>query len=277
MAWRAVIKHHLTLTFLELDSNNGYMMKYAFYDASNRNQCHLNEIGTFIVSIAHYMRAYFNHEALIYGQQYSLPSDAGYLNCVQLKDTENTDKPLYAKIGCQDRETYTSTKLSLKIYTDAQCSEHYDDGQTQRFHSSKGYVVNGSLISSKVSFRPPFYKCESCQPNQISDTFNKLKVSWYDDDYISEHGTKRNYQDGDGNGQQGNQGNNNNAQAKNGDDYFNDDFHDDLFQANDDFNNLYYYASDYSNRKLADTDGLVRPGLQMQKPEAAEGQLEVRM
>lgn len=258
-------------------SNNGYMIKYTFFDAANRNQCHFNEIGTFIVSIAHYMRANFNHEALLYGTKYTLPSDAGYLNCVQLSETENTDTPLYAKIGCQDRETYTSTKLSLKVYTDAQCSELYDDGKTQRYHANKGYVVNGKLISSKVSFRPPFYKCEACSPSQISDTFNKLKVSWYDDDYINENGEKRDYdEDGDGNQEEqgDDQGNNNNA---NQDDYFNDDFHDDYFQANDDFNNQYYYAKDNGNRQLAATDGTVRSELQPSKPVAAEGQLEVRM
>ncbi|KAL3941938.1 MAG: hypothetical protein SGBAC_003794 [Bacillariaceae sp.] len=257
-----------------INYNNGYMIKYTFFDAANRNQCHFNEIGTFIVSIAHYMRANFNHEALLYGTKYTLPSDAGYLNCVQLSETENTDTPLYAKIGCQDRETYTSTKLSLKVYTDAQCSELYDDGKTQRYHANKGYVVNGKLISSKVSFRPPFYKCEACSPSQISDTFNKLKVSWYDDDYINENGEKRDYdEDGDGNQEEqgDDQGNNNNA---NQDDYFNDDFHDDYFQANDDFNNQYYYAKDNGNRQLAATDGTVRSELQPSKPVAAEGQLE---
>ena len=39
-----------------------------------------------------------------------------------LKETANDDAPLYAKIGCQHRGTYTSTKLQLIVYTDAQCS-----------------------------------------------------------------------------------------------------------------------------------------------------------
>jgi len=248
-----------------INYNNGYMIKYTFFNAANRNQCHFNEIGTFIVSIAHYMRAYFNYEALVSGQNFQLPSDAGYLNCVQLSETVDTDTPLYAKIGCQDRETFTSTKLALKIYTDAQCSEQYDDGKTTRFHSNKGYVVNGKLLSSKVSFKPPFYNCKACDPGQVSDTFNKLKVSWYDDDYINEYGEKQGYDDDgdDDNGQQNNQ--------TQGDDYFNDDFHDDYFKANDDFNNQYYYAKDNGNRNLAQSTGLVRSELQSRKPVAAEG------
>ena len=37
-------------------------------------------MGSFVVSIAHYMRAYFNDQALNLGEDFSLPGDAGYLN-----------------------------------------------------------------------------------------------------------------------------------------------------------------------------------------------------
>ena len=37
-------------------------------------------MGTFVVSIAHYMRAYFNYQALTHGNEFSLPGDVGYLN-----------------------------------------------------------------------------------------------------------------------------------------------------------------------------------------------------
>jgi hypothetical protein len=32
------------------------------------------------VSIAHYMRSYFNYQAMVHGQDFQLPGDAGYLN-----------------------------------------------------------------------------------------------------------------------------------------------------------------------------------------------------
>jgi hypothetical protein len=261
---------HLYLSY-QTHSNNGHMIKFSFFNSDSSYQCHFDEIGTFVVSIAHYMRAYFNYQALQYGQQFYLPSDAGYLNCVQLKETENSDYTLYAKIGCQDRETFTSTKLALKVYTDAQCSEPFDDEKTTRYHSSKGYNVNGTLISSSVSFRPPFYNCNGCQPDQISDTFNLLKVSWYDDDYISQHGEKQEYEqeeDDDDEEEQNQQGNQQ-------DDYFNDDFADDYFKANDDINNQNYYNKNNQNRYLAEEKSLVRSALHPRQAVAAEGQLEV--
>ena len=43
------------------------------------------------------------------------PGDAGYLNCVMLQETADSGQPLYAKIGCMERETFTSTKLQLKL------------------------------------------------------------------------------------------------------------------------------------------------------------------
>ena len=61
-------------------SNNGHMIKFELFDTENSYQCHFAQIGTFVVSIAHYMRAYFNHQALVNGQDFSLPNDAGYLN-----------------------------------------------------------------------------------------------------------------------------------------------------------------------------------------------------
>lgn len=61
-------------------SNNGHMIKFAFFESDTSYQCHFSEIGTFVVSIAHYMRAYFNYQALVHGEDFELPSDAGYLN-----------------------------------------------------------------------------------------------------------------------------------------------------------------------------------------------------
>jgi hypothetical protein len=159
----------------------------------------------------------------------------------------------------------------LKVYTDAQCSEPFDYEKTTRYHSSKGYNVNGTLISSSVSFRPPFYNCNGCQPDQISDTFNLLKVSWYDDDYISQHGEKQEYEqeeDDDDEEEQNQQGNQQ-------DDYFIDDFADDYFKANDDINNQNYYNKNNQNRYLAEEKSLVRSALHPRQAVAAEGQLEV--
>jgi hypothetical protein len=106
------------------------------------------------------------------------------------------------------------------LYTDATCSSPYDDGEPSRRHSTKGYETSSGLISSEVSFRPPFYTCQTCSPDSVSETFNKRR--WYDDDYINNN-------KGD---------NNNEADAKQGDDYFTDDAY---LSANDDI---------YRNRRL---------------------------
>ena len=65
--------------------------------------------------------------------------------CVMIKETANDDVPLYAKIGCQHRDTYTSTKLQLIVYTDAQCSKGYG-GEIK----NDGYDLNGYWLSNKV-------------------------------------------------------------------------------------------------------------------------------
>jgi hypothetical protein len=56
------------------------MIKFSFFQTETSYQCHFSEIGTFVVSIAHYMRAYFNYQALVYGEEFELPGDVGYLN-----------------------------------------------------------------------------------------------------------------------------------------------------------------------------------------------------
>ena len=64
-----------------LDSMNGHMIKFEiFEDKNNKHQCHSNNVGTFVVSISHFMRAYFNYQSLLRGADFTLPSDAGYLN-----------------------------------------------------------------------------------------------------------------------------------------------------------------------------------------------------
>jgi hypothetical protein len=62
------------------------MIKFDFFDngSSNGHQCRFNHIGSFVVSIAHYMRAYFNDRALALGEDFALPGDAGYLNVSKL-------------------------------------------------------------------------------------------------------------------------------------------------------------------------------------------------
>ena len=56
------------------------MIKFQLFDTAQSYQCHFAEISTFVVSIAHYMRAYFNYQALVLGNEFSLPADAAYLN-----------------------------------------------------------------------------------------------------------------------------------------------------------------------------------------------------
>ena len=240
-------------------SNGGHMIKFELYKNENSYKCHFNQIGSFVVSIAHYMRAYFNYRAILHGKDFSLPGDAGYLNvsdasfliafiglsfscsrfshdvpysatqCVMLQETAYADNKLYAKIGCMDRQTFTSTKLQLHVYTDDQCSVPYDDGYTSKRHFNKGYEINGYIFSTRVSFRPPFYSCEECTPSEIADTFNKKNTNWYDDDYISQNGQKQN----DGEEKEADEDNEDDNDA---DDYHDDDQNDAYMNANDDLN-----------------------------------------
>lgn len=258
------------------------MIKFEFFETEASYQCHFSEIGTFVVSIAHYMRAYFNHQALVYGADFKLPADVGYLNvrcivmsfvhficdrqcsptslslssqqCVKLQDTTDSYEPLYAKIGCMERETFTSTKLALHLYTDQTCSKPYDDGYSSRRHSAKGYEVRGDLISSQVSFRPPFYSCQACRPDEIAETFNKLAGTWYDDDYISQHGAKRDKEDQGEEGDAENDGDDNASQSKYYDDYYTDDVY---LSANDDVQ--------YGNRQLEEATVLEHDSVRVQQ------------
>jgi hypothetical protein len=165
------------------------MIKFQLFDTSQSYQCHFAEISTFVVSISHYMRAYFNYKALTMGSEFSLPSDAVYLNCVALQ-VDGMGNTLYAKVGCMNKETFTSTRLQLHLYTDQQCSQKFDDGQTSRQHATKGYLVNGNRIATKMTFNPEFLSCQTCSPDAIAETFNKLNSNWYDDDFISRYGGK---------------------------------------------------------------------------------------
>ena len=157
------------------------MIKFQYFEKTSSLNCHFKNLGTFVVSIAHYMRAYFNYQALTYGNDFMLPGDVGFLNvsivwtfilstwippffdkhswllfcnpcvsqCVMLKETAKSQNPLYAKIGCQHRGTYTSTKLQLIVYTDKQCSKVY--GGENNEANSEGYDLNGYFLSNKVS------------------------------------------------------------------------------------------------------------------------------
>lgn len=127
-----------------------------------------------------------------------------------------------------ERETFTSTKLQLHLYTDAQCSKPFDDGESSKKHARKGYQIGDTTISTQVSFKVPFYSCMSCAPDEVSGTFNKRNGNWYDDDYISTYGMKQ----GDYGGDQG----------------------DDKYMAsNDDVGN---YVDDRYNRKLVTASDL---------------------
>ena len=156
-----------------------------------------------------------------------------------------------------DRETFTSTKLQLHVYTDAQCSVRYYDGDTNKQHSSRGYEINGYYFSSRVSFRPPFYSCLSCIENDVSDTFNKQNSNWYDDDYISEHGRKKYNNNNDGaDDEDQSEEEEEEEEVEEQDDFYTDDFYTD---------DTYMYANDdVSGRR------------ELKVLSAAPGQLEVR-
>lgn len=168
--------------------NGGHLIKFQLFENESSYQCHLKVLGTYIVSVAHFMRAYFNYQALTKGRSFSLPSDAAYLNCVLVQSTRNSGEKLYAKIGCMDRDSMTSTKLALHLFMDKQCSMPFED--YGGLFAKNGYVINGDVFSNHVSFRPPFYSCVECLPQEISSTFQKYRY-WYDDDYINVQGGKK--------------------------------------------------------------------------------------
>jgi hypothetical protein len=91
-----------------------------------------------------------------------------------------------------EKETFTSTRLQIRLYTDSQCSKPYDDGQTARQHATKGYLIGSNYFPTKVSFKPPFYSCLNCAPEEISYTFSRENGNWYDDDYISQQYKSKN-------------------------------------------------------------------------------------
>jgi len=117
------------------------------------------------------------------------------VQCVKLQQSTYSSSKLYAKIGCLEGETSTSTKLQMHVYTNNQCTRHYKDGLSRRTHSTNGYIISGNRFSSKVSFRPPFYNCQSCSSDEVAETFDKDNAYWYDDDYISTYGKQRNTDD----------------------------------------------------------------------------------
>lgn len=253
-----------------INYNNGHMIKFQLFDNESNYKCHQKSMGTFVVSVAHYMRAYFNYQALIQGRNFALPSDVGYLNCVALQATAYANVRLYAKVGCMTRETFTSTKLQLHLYKDNQCTYPYRDGNTDHYHSTKGYDVNGYLLSTKVDFRPAFYSCQNCKPDQISSSFNK-KNYWYDDDYINAQ--KQNQKNNDDGGEDDGEDEGDDGNVDDGDDYndhyqtnyFDDAFNyttvdDAYFTANDDGavkadDDYYSYRDDDAYVNYADDGG----------------------
>jgi hypothetical protein len=76
-----------------INYNGGHMIKYELHRKENSYSCHFNEIGSFVVSIAHYMRAYWNYLAITNGKYFSLPGDAGYLNV-----SSRNDELLYSTV-----------------------------------------------------------------------------------------------------------------------------------------------------------------------------------
>ena len=73
------------------------MIKYQIFEKSSSLNCHFKNLGTFVVSIAHYMRAYFNHQALTNGNNFKLPGDVGFLNVSnKVNDKFPCSKNVYA-------------------------------------------------------------------------------------------------------------------------------------------------------------------------------------
>jgi hypothetical protein len=163
--------------------NNANYVKFSFY-MDSKGQCHGHVLGTYLISIAHYMHAYFNQQALQLGSSFVLPWDAGFLNCVQLPgSSSSSSQKLYARVGCEQHGYVSATKkFQLRVYTDSNCLTPYS------YDKSKNKVnVNGYWLSTALSFGAQFYVCEGCTPTQVAASFKKNKY-WYDDDYINVQG-----------------------------------------------------------------------------------------
>jgi hypothetical protein len=103
--------------------------------------------------------------------------------------------------------------------------------------AKNGFIINGDFFSNHVSFRPPFYSCVGCMPDQVSSSFKKSRY-WYDDDLINVKGITKQFTTDDGN---------DNTSGNNDDQLSNDDlYNDSLSNSNtttltDDLSN--YFAS----------------------------------
>ena len=146
-----------------------------------------------------------------------------------------------------NRESYTSTKLANHVYVDKQCSMPYEENGG--LEAKNGYIIDGQVFYNRVSFRPPFYSCLGCQPEEISGTFKKSRY-WYDDDYINVQGGQKQYTTDDADdsaaGDDANvaadDANGNNADANSNDDGNNND---DANAANDNSGNTDDLAANY--------------------------------
>lgn len=115
------------------------------------------------------------------------------------------------------------------------------DGAHSTFESSQSDLDTRS--SSQVSFRPPFYSCQGCHPEQVSDSFSTRYSAWYDDDYISTTGQKRVYSS-----------NSNNDQGGANDDQGGGDDADDAVSAQTDDGGTAYYQQNDDYYSYAGTD-----------------------
>jgi hypothetical protein len=91
--------------------NNGHMIKFQLFDAAHSYQCHFAEISTFVVSISHFMRAYFNYKALELGKDFELPADAAYLNVSTRHPSLYSRRPLPLRLVSNQIVALCSAKV----------------------------------------------------------------------------------------------------------------------------------------------------------------------
>ena len=102
----------------------------------------------------------------------------------------------------------------------------------------------------QVSFRPPFYSCQGCYPEEVSGTFSTQYSAWYDDDYISTTGQKRVYSSGNQGGDNADGGANDDQGGGADDDASSaqtDDGGTSYYQQNDDYYNYAAATDDAAN------------------------------
>ena len=140
------------MSYFVASSNNGHFIKFELFDTAKSYQCHFAQLGSFVVSIAHYMRAVYNYRVLAEGQAFALPDDVGYLNCIPLK------LDAYWQYG----ERFGTTTTDDAAAADDDNNGEAEDSEGGWEERERGWEVVAPLRSASTSkFRSPRHTHEA--------------------------------------------------------------------------------------------------------------------